>query len=149
MVFNKGVNVPFNFYTLNSILNGIERNAFTVIDLSFEDPAAGSTYDGFALYVNALQNEIQGTTYSIPLSKVKFSTSGTEVVDVVYLSDTSLIEAELSVVERPICSWKTSEGTPRNDKVSITYYIEPLMGYESDHYFVEINFTLRAYNGTP
>jgi hypothetical protein len=149
MIFNRGVNASFNLYTLNTIQYGITRNDYTVIDLNFRDLPGGNTYTGFALYIQALQPQLTGTTTNIPLNKIKFTCSGTEVANVFYVTDTSVLESKLSSAMQPICYWETTEGIARTDQVKLTYYIEPLMGYESDNYFVEVDFVLRSYTGTP
>lgn len=149
MIFNRGVNVSFNLFSINNIKYGLVRTDYTIVSLDFEDLAGGTDYTGFALYAQALTPEVEGTVNNFPLKKIKMTCSGNEVSNVTYVSDTSEVNSKLSASMTPICYWETTPGAARSDQVKITYYLEPLLGFDSDNYFVEIDLTLRSYTGAP
>jgi len=128
---------------------GIVRKDYTTLLLTFEDISDAVTYTGFALYAQALATSIDGTSNTIPLNKIKLTCNGNESSNVTYINDTAEVNSKLSAAMTPICYWETTEGTSRSDEVKISYYIDPLLGYESDNYIIEIDFTLRSYTGTP
>jgi hypothetical protein len=144
--FKSGAGVSFIVHSLHRVTNGMTLPDYSIISLEFEDDASLPDYTGFALYVNATRTDIEGMTHTLPLSKIKMTCTGTGNFNATYVSDTSEVEAKLSISDTPICYWKPGVGTLGSDIIKITYYIESLTGQKSDYYDVDIRFQLKAYD---
>lgn len=151
MTFNKGVNVTFNFASLNRISYGMRFIDFSEVYVAYEDAAGGPTYTGFALYVNTNDLFIDGNfgPDDIPLSKIKFTCTG-DLPSGTYVNDTSMVNAKLSSTETAICYWPSpGEGNPQTGTIRITYYCESVKGFSGDIYLTDLNVSLKSYTTAP